>query len=135
MRMMDIPKIPDELRKRGQGAKYDFHPTSTGGGQTIQNWRNANPPKTIGWSPSCPCDADEPIPCTVLDPFMGSGTMAVVAYRLGRQCIGIDLSEKYLTEIAIPRIEAARTGTDMREYRDRLELEAAGQQGLFEGAE
>ena len=42
---------------------------------------------------------------TVLDPFMGSGTTAVVAWQLGRECIGIDLSEEYLTTIAIPRIE------------------------------
>lgn len=42
---------------------------------------------------------------TVLDPFIGSGTTAVVAWQLGRECIGIDLSEEYLSKIAIPRIE------------------------------
>jgi DNA modification methylase len=32
----------------------------------------------------------------VLDPFMGSGTTAVVARRLGRQFLGIDLSAEYV---------------------------------------
>src|SRR5437867_11135864 len=33
---------------------------------------------------------------TVLDPFVGSGTTAVVALRLGRKAIGIDASADYL---------------------------------------
>ena len=31
----------------------------------------------------------------VLDPFLGSGTTAVAAYRLGRHFVGIDISEEY----------------------------------------
>ncbi len=41
----------------------------------------------------------------VLDPFLGSGTTAVVAKRLGRKWIGIDNSEKYVA-LAKKRIES-----------------------------
>ena len=41
----------------------------------------------------------------VLDPFMGSGTTAVVAKRLGRNYIGIELNPKYI-EMAERRIKA-----------------------------
>lgn len=43
----------------------------------------------------------------VLDPFVGSGTTVAVAMQEGRQGWGIDLSEKYLRENALPRITAA----------------------------
>jgi DNA modification methylase len=32
---------------------------------------------------------------TVFDPFIGSGTTALVARRLGRKCLGIELSPVY----------------------------------------
>ncbi len=37
----------------------------------------------------------EPIPCTVLDPFLGSGTTAYVARKHGRRSIGIELNPAY----------------------------------------
>ena len=42
---------------------------------------------------------------TVLDPFAGSGTTLLVATRIGRQGIGIELSESYV-EIARKRLES-----------------------------
>jgi DNA modification methylase len=36
---------------------------------------------------------------TILDPFIGSGTTAIVANRLARNCIGIDQSQVYLDKI------------------------------------
>ncbi len=45
------------------------------------------------------------IPCTVMDPFIGSGTTAIVSLEHGRRCWGIDLSERYLRNNAILRIE------------------------------
>lgn len=47
-----------------------------------------------------------PVGGTVLDPFFGAGTTGVVSYKLDRKFIGIELSQKYLDEIAIPRIKA-----------------------------
>jgi DNA modification methylase len=44
-------------------------------------------------------------PCVVLDPFVGSGTTAVVCLETRRHCRGIDLSKKYLALNAVPRIE------------------------------
>lgn len=51
---------------------------------------------TIGWKPTCECGAGVR-PCTVFDPFVGSGTTVVVARALGRRGIGCDLSADYLT--------------------------------------
>ena len=60
--------------------------------------------KTSGWSPSCECAADT-VPCTVLDPFGGSGTVGLVADRLGRDAILIELNPDY-ADMARERIRA-----------------------------
>lgn len=49
---------------------------------------------TMGWAPSCQCDAAVES-CTVLDPFSGAGTTSLVADRLGRHAIGIELNPAY----------------------------------------
>ena len=49
---------------------------------------------TLGWSPSCRCGAAV-VPCAVLDPFGGAGTTGMVADRLGRDCILIELNPAY----------------------------------------
>ncbi len=56
--------------------------------------------------PTCPCGADWR-PGVVLDPFMGSGTTAIVAERLGRDWLGIELKPEYV-ELATERIDAER---------------------------
>ena len=57
--------------------------------------------QTTGWQPTCAHDAPT-VPCTTLDPFIGSGTTALVAKQLGRRAIGIDLSAESLT-LAVKR--------------------------------
>jgi DNA modification methylase len=39
-----------------------------------------------------------PVPATVLDPFVGSGTTMIAARRIGRASIGVELSERYALE-------------------------------------
>jgi len=62
-----------------------------------------NEKRVTGWSANCKCGAGEPIPCTVLDPFLGSGTTAIVALRHQRNAIGIELNPDYV-EMAYRRI-------------------------------
>jgi DNA modification methylase len=85
-------------------------------------WDSYRPPETLGWRPMCNCEKTGPaegsargkvdsahmqsvqtaevggastIPCTVLDPFLGSGTTAFVARKHGRRSIGIELNPDY----------------------------------------
>jgi DNA modification methylase len=61
--------------------------------------------KEVGWSPTCTCGAEvvvdgegvaETVPCVVLDPFGGSGTVAKVARDLGRSSVSIELNPAYV---------------------------------------
>jgi len=63
---------------------------------------------TIGWSPSCQCNAPI-VPCIVLDPFAGSGTTGIVSINNGRRFIGIDLSDKYFNMITRRTYQALDT--------------------------
>lgn len=62
---------------------------------------------TTGWKPTCKCDTEEVVPCVVLDPFMGAATTLLVADRLGRDSIGIELNSEYV-KIAEKRLEESR---------------------------
>jgi hypothetical protein len=61
----------------------------------------------------------------VLDPFVGSGTTAVAARRLGRMCVGIDLDSDYL-DIAGRRLQQQSLLADPPgRSQDTLEPECA----------
>jgi len=55
-----------------------------------------------GWKPGCDCiiegppEAAQPVPCVVLDPFLGSGTTMRIARDLGRSSIGCELNPAYI---------------------------------------
>ena len=50
---------------------------------------------TKGWAQSCTCEPAPPIPATVLDCFLGSGTSGLAAKNLGRSFVGIELNPDY----------------------------------------
>lgn len=59
---------------------------------------------TLGWRPTCDCaDNTGAGRCVVLDPFGGAGTTGLVADRLGRDAILIELNKEY-TELGTDRI-------------------------------
>ncbi len=83
--------------------------------------------KTIAWEPSCQCPPHHPVPCVVLDPFLGSGTTVAVARELGRHGVGCELNPKYaeLARIRIGKAERPQTFADPR---------VIGDASLFTGA-
>jgi DNA modification methylase len=93
--------------------------------------------RTTGWRSSCKCNAAI-TPTTVLDPFCGSGTTGVVATRLGRNFIGIELNPEYVA-MANNRIDAHNAQTELftasQLAGDAVEPEPAmGQTTLFSEA-
>ena len=64
--------------------------------------------RTVGWTPGGDCPETQlPVPCTVLDPFAGIGTTGVVARRLGRSFVGIELAPRFLEEAHRRLLDAA----------------------------
>lgn len=77
------------------GSRFDQGKTATHQNGTMQAGERFVSVPT-GWQPSCACDAGDPVPCTVMDPFSGSGTTGLVADRLGRNAILIDINDRYV---------------------------------------
>jgi DNA modification methylase len=104
-----VREIEKEAVPHPNGGHQGYRAKGDAGGMTDMsqnprfNWRV----ETTGWTPTCSHTAD-PISCTVLDPFAGSGTTGVVALRLGRSFIGIELSPAY-AEMARRSLETDRS--------------------------
>jgi len=98
-----VVEVDDPEGRLGKG--YHNHENDMGLGQRgVYSANGAPSRKTLGWQPGCDCDAGEPVLCTVLDPFSGSGTTGLVALKLERKYIGIELNPDYL-KLSIRRIE------------------------------
>jgi DNA modification methylase len=69
--------------------------------------------RTVGWEPTCNCgcDPENIIPCVVLDPFGGAGTVSLVAKELLRDSIYIDIKPEYL-QMAVERCDFGSSLSD-----------------------
>lgn len=55
----------------------------------------------------------------IFDPFLGSGTTAVVAKKLSRKFVGIELDNKFAS-LALKRLEIAENDQSIQGYRDQV---------------
>jgi len=99
----------------GQAPGYARDCPKRNDGDRAGSWVDATS-TTIGWEPTCTCDAGEPVPWTALYPFFGAGTVGLVAQGLGRRFVGIELNPEYVA-IAERRISEAR-----RKHQPTLKL-------------
>ncbi len=67
-----------------------------GGNQSNGSAALAPQVETVGWRPSCSCNAGEPRPGRVLDPFAGSGRTGIASKWLGLDFVGVELNPQYV---------------------------------------
>ena len=86
----ELPKDSPDYRPGRYAVKSSgANDYAKGGGQAF-SFSN-----TLGWQHDCKCGAGDPVPCIVLDPFAGVGTVPLVAHKLGRRGIGLELKPDY----------------------------------------
>ena len=67
--------------------------------------------ETKGWRPTCDHDRDQkPMPCVVLDPFVGSGTTVRVAKKFNRVGIGCDLAYQDIASLWTRNVQRRMAG-------------------------
>jgi DNA modification methylase len=108
-----VPTRPGTDSKVNRASDKENSPYHEHSGMVVGNRdprRHCTATKTTGWKRGCKCGVEHgepeysPVPCTVFDPFLGSGTTAAVARKNGCQCVGIELSEDYL-KLAANRLQ------------------------------
>lgn len=105
-RVLDKVRVKDKETDRDWQGLPSFAPPQRGSSYDPKKQGSMEPEweyRTIGWESTCKCNAGNPIPCVVLDPFSGSGTTGLVATSLGRDYIGVDINPEY-ESIAVERI-------------------------------
>lgn len=89
--------------------KYDtanpLYATKRNMGARYQAELNANPKLTLGFKPTCDCENSGTASSLILDPFGGAGTTGLVADRLGRDALLVELNPNY-AEMARKRIHS-----------------------------
>ncbi len=122
-RVLDAPAAPHDQSPAPGSIKARLKPQygadRRGGGTSMSNTKSlriSGGGRTTGWRPSCDCSTfvEDELggefmhpgfrPAVVLDPFLGSGTTAQVARRLGRRSIGIELNREY-AQLAARRLQ------------------------------
>lgn len=102
--------------------------------------------QTLGWRPSCKCGHDRTFPATILDPFGGAGTVGLVANRLRRHAILIEIKPEYVemarrriavdakmfADIEILKLKGGET--DGKEAKQETEAEASARAGVLSAA-
>jgi DNA modification methylase len=79
------------------------------------------------WRQACDCDTNETQAGIALDPFAGAGTTALVAKRLGRRFVGIDLNPEYVA------MAQKRVGIDVDEPELLLDGDETPLQAFTDG--
>ena len=97
-------RVTERGENTGKNGRYDASETTLRNDAAKHSGRiGETPVHTVGWQPSCTCGREETMPCVVLDPFGGSGTVAKVARDLGRSSILIEINPEYV-QIAKKRL-------------------------------
>ena len=87
-------KVTEFRSSPHEGSPYNDHGGMICGNRDPQ--RHCTATKTVSWKPGCKCDAGEPVPCVVLDPFAGTCTAGRVSVNHGRRFVGIELKPDYI---------------------------------------
>ena len=106
VRQVDSTRLLDGAPADLPAARNTSKATPTSG-VGIGHGRISTARATTGWAPSCGCDAGAHVPCVVLDPFAGTGTVGAEAERLGRNSVLIELNPE---SIALAEERTAQRG-------------------------
>lgn len=95
----------ERILEKSKGENKTFNGSSFTNGKTLlaaeQNSKVGTGQRTcktetLGWQPSCKCKDAGIVPAVVLDPFSGAATTFLVAQKLNRSAIGIELKPEYI---------------------------------------